>query len=363
MACDCRKPAPGMIVRMASEHGIDPARSWMVGDILDDIQAGRAPAAGPILIDNGNETKWRSHPGPRAALPIGRPGDRGPLHPRARCRRNRAMSPDPADRWPHARRLLCVRLDQLGDVLMTTPAIRALKQSGPDRTVTLLTSSAGAGIARMVPEVDDVLVYDPPWMKATPPRDDPAPDFAAIEQIRAGSFDAAVIFTVYSQNPLPAAMVCYLAGIPARLAHCRENPYQLLTDWVRETEPESGIRHEVRRQLDLAASVGARTPDDRLSLRPPADAIRTRRRDPRRASASGRTADGRSSIPGRRPRRDDTLPRGSPRPRVAWFVKRGCASSSPEAPPRSTWSNRSVRRWTHHPNRWPGDWISASWSP
>jgi D-glycero-D-manno-heptose 1,7-bisphosphate phosphatase len=58
MACDCRKPAPGMILRLAAEHGIDPARCWMVGDILDDVQAGRGAGCRTILIDNGNETKW-----------------------------------------------------------------------------------------------------------------------------------------------------------------------------------------------------------------------------------------------------------------------------------------------------------------
>ena len=58
---------------------------------------------------------------------------------------------------------------------------------------------------------------------------------------------------------LPAAYLTYLAGIPRRLAHCRENPYQLLTDWVPETEPAEQIRHEVRRQLDLVAAVGGRT--------------------------------------------------------------------------------------------------------
>jgi lipopolysaccharide heptosyltransferase II len=86
-------------------------------------------------------------------------------------------------------------------------------------------------------------------------------------------FDAAVIFTVYSQSPLPAACLCYWAGIPLRLAHCRENPYGLLTDWVRETEPESWIRHEVRRQLDLVATVGARCDNERLSLRLPSGAL------------------------------------------------------------------------------------------
>lgn len=62
MACDCRKPAPGMIVRTAAAHAIDLARSWMVGDILDDIQAGRSAGCRTILIDNGNETKWALSP-------------------------------------------------------------------------------------------------------------------------------------------------------------------------------------------------------------------------------------------------------------------------------------------------------------
>jgi histidinol-phosphate phosphatase family protein len=62
MACDCRKPAPGMILRIAAEHGIDLARSWMIGDILDDIQAGRGAGCRTILIDNGNETEWLLFP-------------------------------------------------------------------------------------------------------------------------------------------------------------------------------------------------------------------------------------------------------------------------------------------------------------
>jgi lipopolysaccharide heptosyltransferase II len=83
-------------------------------------------------------------------------------------------------------------------------------------------------------------------------------------------FDAAAIFTVYSQNPLPAALLCHLADIPRRLAHCRENPYQLLTDWVQESEPAGGVRHEVQRQLDLVAAVSCRTDETRLSLEVPA---------------------------------------------------------------------------------------------
>ncbi|HET7564865.1 MAG TPA: lipopolysaccharide heptosyltransferase II [Gemmatimonadaceae bacterium] len=168
--------------------------------------------------------------------------------------------------WERVQRVLCVRLDTLGDVLMTTPAIRALKESYAHPHVTLLTSSAGAGIAALVPEIDDVMIYDAPWLKATPPRAHAGPDFTMIERVRDGRFDAAVIFTVYSQSPLPSAVFCYLAGIPLRLAHCHENPYQLLNPWVSDPEPGMRVRHEVQRQLDLVAAVGCETSDEHLSL-------------------------------------------------------------------------------------------------
>ena len=175
--------------------------------------------------------------------------------------------------WAEAERVLCVRLDAMGDVLMTTPAIRALRRSGPSgRTITLLTSPSGASVARLIPEIDATLTYDAPWMKATGSKRDGATDRAFLDRLRSSRFDAAAIFTVYSQNPLPAALMCHLADIPLRLAHCRENPYQLLTHRVAEIEPETTIRHEARRQLDLVAAVGASTNDERLSLRVPDDA-------------------------------------------------------------------------------------------
>jgi len=171
------------------------------------------------------------------------------------------------EQWQQAKRILCIRLDAIGDVLMTTPAIKALKSG--DRHMTLLTSRSGAEVAALVPEIDRVMTYDPPWMKATAPRVNSRPELAMVEILREGNFDAAVLFTVFSQNPLPSALLCYLADIPLRLAHCHENPYQLLTNWVLDPEPSSGIRHEVRRQLDLVASVGFHINDERLSLRVP----------------------------------------------------------------------------------------------
>src|SRR5919112_559001 len=98
--------------------------------------------------------------------------------------------------WHAARRILCVRLDQLGDVVMTSPAFRAIKESIPGCSVTLLTSPGGAEAARLMPFVDDVLTYEAPWMKATSSPADASSDRRFIERLSAASFDAAVVFTV-----------------------------------------------------------------------------------------------------------------------------------------------------------------------
>ena len=57
--CECRKPRPGLLVQAARELGIDLTRSWMVGDILHDIEAGRWAGCRTVLVDNGHETEWR----------------------------------------------------------------------------------------------------------------------------------------------------------------------------------------------------------------------------------------------------------------------------------------------------------------
>lgn len=60
--CLCRKPAPGMLLRAARRHRLDLAKSWMVGDTLDDVEAGRRAGCRAVLLDNGGETVWRRTP-------------------------------------------------------------------------------------------------------------------------------------------------------------------------------------------------------------------------------------------------------------------------------------------------------------
>ena len=163
--------------------------------------------------------------------------------------------------WAQASRILCVRPDNLGDVVMTTPAFHALKTSGPaGRHLTLLTSHAGAIAQPHLSDIDSVIACDVPWAKHANTAD-ATQTHALVNMLRDGHFDAAVIFTVHTQSPLPAAMLAFLAGIPLRLAHCRENPYALLTDWIADPDARiaatapGDVRHEVRRQLDLICHV------------------------------------------------------------------------------------------------------------
>jgi len=176
--------------------------------------------------------------------------------------------------WQDVKNILAVRLDNLGDVLMTQPALRALKRSLPQARLTLLTSSMGRGIARMLPEINEVMVFDVPWVKLKGQNIGEEKVLRFVEDLKNRKFDAVIIFTNFSQTPFPAAFLCYLAGIPRVLGYSRENPYQLINYWLPDHEPFVPVAHGVQRQLDLVRLIGATTKDDRLCLAVPAEAKR-----------------------------------------------------------------------------------------
>lgn len=62
VTCECRKPAPGMLLQAARELSLDLSRSWLIGDILDDVEAGHRAKCRAVLIDNGHETQWQWNP-------------------------------------------------------------------------------------------------------------------------------------------------------------------------------------------------------------------------------------------------------------------------------------------------------------
>ena len=166
--------------------------------------------------------------------------------------------------WKNCKNILVIRADNMGDLLMSSPAIRALKETFECR-ITLLTSAMGNLIAPFIEEIDETIVADLPWVKTKDPVDEKS--FSSlVENLRKAAFDGAVIFTVYSQNPLPAAMLAYIAGIPKRLAYCRENPYHLLTEWMVEKEPYTFIQHQVKRDLNLVKMINAETEDQQIRI-------------------------------------------------------------------------------------------------
>src|SRR5579863_5876586 len=191
------------------------------------------------------------------------------------------------EQWRSARKILAVRLDNLGDVLVTTPALHAIKASLPGATLTLLTSSVGAQVARLNPDIDDVIVYEAPWIdpwRKLP--QDSKREQEMVTRIREQHFDGSIIFTSYHQSSLPAAYLCYLADIPLRLAASIDGPGSLLT--TRHKHPER-MMHEVERGLDLVGAVGLTTAETDLVLRVPVqaresvfDLLSSRGVDPRR---------------------------------------------------------------------------------
>lgn len=161
------------------------------------------------------------------------------------------------------RNVLCIRADNMGDVIMSSPAMRALKETFGSR-ITLLTSKAGAVIVPYLACVDRLITADLPWVKPTGGQGYNLSVLAG--EIASMHFDAVVIFTVYSQSALPAAMLAYMAGIPVRVAYARENPYELLTTWLPDNEPYGHIAHQVGRDLGLVKAMGATVADNRLVL-------------------------------------------------------------------------------------------------
>ncbi|MFE1033330.1 glycosyltransferase family 9 protein [Streptomyces sp. NPDC058807] len=156
---------------------------------------------------------------------------------------------------------LVTRLDSFGDVLLAGPAVRAVAARAGH--VTMLCGSRGAPAARLLPGVDEVLVWDAPWGGFRPPDVDRADIDALVERIDA---DTALVLTSFHQSPLPTALVLRLAGVRHIAADSVDYPGSLL-DLRHQRAPHA---HEAEAALDLAEAAGFPRPDDgRLRVRTP----------------------------------------------------------------------------------------------
>jgi ADP-heptose:LPS heptosyltransferase len=185
-----------------------------------------------------------------------------------------AVAGPPID-WEALRRILVVRPDNLGDVVMCGPALRALRRAAPDARIDLLAAPAGAAVAPLLPEVAGVLVASVSWQQLDPAAVPVADDLALVDRIAAGRYAAAVLLTSFSQSPWPAAQLCRLARVPIRVGTSTEFGGAGLTHWVPAPPAEL---HQVDRALRVLARVGVPPVDGRLRLAVPADARDAARR-------------------------------------------------------------------------------------
>ena len=153
-------------------------------------------------------------------------------------------------------RVLCARLDSIGDVLLTGPAVRAVAAAADE--VVLLAGAAGAAAARLLPGVDEVLTWRCPWIELGPPAVDPAEVEELLRALRSQRIDEAVIFTSYHQSPLPLALLLRLAGVRRISATSEDYPGALLD--VRHRVDERLDVPEPERALSLAAAAGFALP-------------------------------------------------------------------------------------------------------
>jgi len=122
-----------------------------------------------------------------------------------------ARRPPPSRPRP-ARHCLAVRLDNAGDVLLAGPAVRAI--AAACGRVTMLAGPRGAAAARLLPGVDEVVVWRAPWVDLDPLRVRPEMITGLAGRLAAQRFTEAVIFTSFHQSPLPTALVLRLARHP-----------------------------------------------------------------------------------------------------------------------------------------------------
>lgn len=171
-------------------------------------------------------------------------------------------------RLPHPRRILIVKLADLGDALLTTPAVIALRQAYPKARIDALTTPAGAAIYELVPEIDRIIrfpkeLFDRPASLVRPWRTATVAWLAC--RLLASRYDAVVLFhhltTGFGAAKLRA--LCRATGAPVR-AGLDNGRGGFLTH--RAIDHGFGIRTEWQYYLDVAGTLGAGTAGTRPAL-------------------------------------------------------------------------------------------------
>lgn len=159
--------------------------------------------------------------------------------------------------------MLVARLDSMGDVLLTGPAVRAIAR---EDSVTMLVGPSGRAAAELLPGVQEVITFTAPWIVLDPPAVDRAEMDALVSRLADGAFDRLLVFGSFHQSPLPLALLGRLAGIPWIGAHCEDYPGSLLD--LRHRAPDEDVP-EAERAMSLVRAAGYEFGGSALSVRRP----------------------------------------------------------------------------------------------
>lgn len=171
--------------------------------------------------------------------------------------------------WNRVKRILLVHEGPEADLVALAPSVAALRVRWDG--LALGTSPDSAPAAGLLPGIERLLVPDRLVRLGAV-----LAVRRFVEQLGAGSFDAAIIFTRPDQNPYAAAYICSLAGIPVRVAASKEFGGALLTHWVRKL-PQAPDLEERYLALLRAVALPSQPRGSGLVV-PPAVEIRMRAR-------------------------------------------------------------------------------------
>jgi heptosyltransferase-2 len=154
-------------------------------------------------------------------------------------------------------RILVRSTNWVGDAILTTPAVRAVRKNFPEAKVTILAKPWVAPVFYNNPDIDHIMVYD-----SEGKHNGWSGKVRLSRSLRKGKFDLAVLL----QNAFEAALLAYLAGIPCRLGYKTDGRHLLLTHGV-ALAPRIKEVHETEYYLGILEGVGLRWDGRELTLK------------------------------------------------------------------------------------------------
>jgi heptosyltransferase-2 len=154
------------------------------------------------------------------------------------------------------KRLLIRSTNWIGDAVMTTPAVRAIRKNFPDAEISILTKPWVAPVFEASPYIDNILIYDDAKKhKGFPGK------LRLAKELKKYDFDAAILL----QNAIEAAIITFFARIPYRIGYSRDARGFLLTHSVPCTNQIRKI-HQTGYYLNILEKLGLKTDGTSLNL-------------------------------------------------------------------------------------------------